>query len=682
MHFRIAEEVFRRFPAVCIGLVVAQGVANDRDAPRIATLLRDAERETARRFADRGIRGEPAFAAWRSALTVLGSNPSRYRSSVEALAMRVLKEDPLPERTPAENLANAVSLTYRLPVGSFDLARCSGDLIVGPARPGARFTPVGQERDEEVAAGEFVYADDQEVHTRRWVWRQSEHSRIVPASRTILFALDGWLGQTDVAVHAAQGDLVRYLEEDLGAQTRSFFLDREHPSAHILEAAALPDRIVTTDGGFRMAGLGYLERPAMAPPREAPARPGRARQDVEGARGDDQIGILLSRATVDVVVREELEQRLRRGDRLRVKLGVDPTNPHLHLGHAVVLRKVRAFQDLGHTVCMVIGDFTAQIGDASDKTAARPILSEEAIYENMAAYKRQIARILDERSVEWSYNNDWLAPLRFRDVAGLAAHFTVAEMLERETFAERYAGGRPIGLHELLYPLMQGYDSVALRADVEIGGTDQRFNLLAGRTIQRSFGQAPQAVITCALLLSPDGRKMSTTLGNTIVLEDAPAEFYGKLMRIADEQIVPYFELCTDLPAPELQAIDAAIRAGEDPLAFKKRLAHEVTRLHHGAGAARMAEGWFEREVHAGDTVAAPSMPDMELAYNGEWPLVGLLCALGLARSTGEARRKLEEGAVRVDDAVIADPTAQVVVRDGMIVRLGKRRYRKVHLPS
>jgi tyrosyl-tRNA synthetase len=657
--------------------VVAEGVRNHEQAPRISALLRAAERNARERVAP-NLKDEPALETWRHAFAALGMPPGRYKSSVEALLTRVRKGEPLPNLSPAVDLANALSLTYLVPLGAHDLASVHGDLVVGPARASMTFTPLGQREEELVDDGEFVYADDRDVRTRRWVWRQSEHSKVTASSATILFPIDGWIGTTDIAVRAAQGDLARYLEEDLGARTRTFFLDAQHPSALILDGAALPEGVIAADGGFRMAGKGYLEARehvaapiALTPHREpsiaAPARP----------YDDDPIGALLRRATVDVVVREELETRLRRGDKLRVKFGVDPTSPHLHLGHAVVLRKLRAFQELGHTICLLIGDFTAQIGDASDKSSMRQMLSEEEVVQNLATYRKQIAGILDERRVEWTYNADWLGPLRFKDVVGLAQHFTVAQMIERENFTNRYAAGQPIGLHEFLYPLMQGYDSVALRADVELGGTEQLFNLLAGRTIQRAFGQPAQAVMTCALLLGLDGRKMSKSLGNCIFLDDSAKDMYGKVMRLPDEQIVPYFELCTEVPMSAVASIGAEMAAGANPMVFKKQLAYAISSLYHGTTQAQRAQEGFEREVQRRERPEDTAIPDAAVTLRESAPVADLLCALGLTPSKGEARRKVQEGAVAIDGAAVADPHAQVPVREGMLVRLG-RRYRRV----
>jgi tyrosyl-tRNA synthetase len=684
MRFRIHDQVFERFPTVCIGLVAAWGVDNSRPNPVIEALLRAAEQDAFTALSGDPSLGGRAFGPWRTAFSALGISNSRFKGSVEALATRALKGSHVPLLSPAVNLANAASLRFLVPLGSHDLDRLQGDVVVGPAPAGFLFTPLGQTEPEEVDAGEFVYMDDHEVRTRRWIWRQNDCSKVTADSRNVLFPIDGWVGDNQDTVLAARDLLVKYLERELGARTAVYFLDREHREVTIAPHDTNREEVRRDGSGFFMAGKGFTERPEPAEerteqPTEQTVAPPVVPADRWGHLAElDEIGTLLERGTESVVVRAELEARLRRGDKLRVKFGVDPTSPYMHLGHAVVLRKLRAFQRQGHTICLVIGDFTAQIGDASDRTAMRQMLSEATVYQNLATYRKQISRILDEDQVEWTYNADWLGPLRFKDIVGLAANFTVAQMLERENFTNRYAAGQPIGLQEFLYPLMQGYDSVALKADLELGGTDQLFNLLAGRTLQRAFGQSPQAVMTLTLLLGLDGLKMSKSQGNAVAVEEPAADMYGKLMSIPDQQILPYFELCTDVPLPEISAIATELAAGANPMQFKKRLAFEVTNLYHSAAQARKAQERFEKVVQG--RAKPDDMAEVRLEPRAEWRVLELLVTLGLAESNSEARRKAIEGAVWIDDTQVTDPASIIPVRDGMEVRVGKRNYRRVRL--
>ncbi len=401
-------------------------------------------------------------------------------------------------------------------------------------------------------------------------------------------------------------------------------------------------------------------------------------QKAEGQR--DEIDELLTRGVVDVIVRDDVEKRLRAGEKLRVKLGIDPTGPRLHIGRAVALRKLRQFQDLGHTICLVIGDFTAQIGDASDKDSARRLLSEREVYENMATYKNQIARILDVSKVEWSYNSDWLGQLRFKDVINLSLNFTVAQMLERENFSLRYAEGKPIGLHEFFYPMMQGYDSYALHADMELGGTDQLFNLMAGRTIQKSLGQRPQDIMVMSMIWGLDGRKMSTSEGNTILIDEPAVDMYGKVMSMGDEHIVSYFEAATDVPMQEIEEIRRELEGGANPMLAKKRLAYAITRLYHGDEGAREGQRFFE-ELHQGrGALSDEEWP--EVAITGDEPrrVAALFLDAGLVDSNSDARRVAQQGGLEIDGQKVTDIAAIVQPRDGMKLRRGKVRLARLRI--
>ncbi len=375
-----------------------------------------------------------------------------------------------------------------------------------------------------------------------------------------------------------------------------------------------------------------------------------------GVSTDQQkINELLNRAVVDVIVREELEKKLRSGRKLRIKLGIDPTGPHLHVGRTVPLFKLRQFQEIGHQIVLIIGDFTARVGDASDKDSMRPMLTDEQIEANMATYKEQIGRILDLSKVEFRYNSQWLAPLTFSDVIRLAARFTVAQMIQRENFSERWQQGKPIGLHELLYPVMQGFDSVAIEADVEIGGTDQLFNLLAGRTLQEDAGQPPQDIMTLKMIPGTDGRKMSTTWGNAIYIEDDPNDQFGRVMAMNDDVIVLWMEACTGMPWEEVQHIAQGLENGTiHPMDAKKRLAWEIVKTYHGEEAANRAREDFERQFQQRTLpTQVPVVPlDRALAHRanerGEIGILDLLVNTGLAPSRKHATRLVEQRAVRL----------------------------------
>lgn len=395
---------------------------------------------------------------------------------------------------------------------------------------------------------------------------------------------------------------------------------------------------------------------------------------------------ILKRGTVEIISEEELARKLEKsakeGRPLRVKLGTDPSKPDIHLGHAVVYRKLKQFQDLGHEVYFLIGDFTGRIGDPSGRSSTRRALTEEEVKANAQTYADQIFKILDPAKTRIVFNSQWLAPLNFADVIRLASQLTVARMLERDDFARRFAENRPISIHEFFYPLMQAYDSVALEADVELGGTDQKFNLLTGRDLQREFGQEPQVAMMMPLLVGTDGvQKMSKSLDNYIAIEDPPSEMYGKTMSIPDNIMINYFELATDIPMKEIHEIEAGLKAGAlHPRDVKRRLAREIVAIYHGPAAAREAEATFDLIFKKGEAPAdipVVKVPGDELDGGRAW-IVKLLALAGLAGSNGEARRLINQGGVRLDGQVVSDVDFQVEIGAGRVLQAGKRHFARV----
>lgn len=371
-----------------------------------------------------------------------------------------------------------------------------------------------------------------------------------------------------------------------------------------------------------------------------------------------------------------------RGERppLRVKLGVDPTSPDLHLGHTVPLRKLRDFQRHGHTAVLIIGGFTAQVGDPSGRSATRPRLTPEQVRQNAATYLDQVHKVLLPERVEIVDNSQWLTPMSLPAVLGLTAQMTVARMLERNDFATRYREGRPIAILEFLYPLLQGQDSVAVRSDVELGGTDQTFNLLVGRTLQEGAGQEPQCAMTLPLLEGIDGsQKMSKTSGNTIGVDESPAEVFGKVMRVPDPLMEKYFRLVTDVPPEETDRIVAGLAAGTaHPGETKRRLAREVVTLYHSADDARRAEERFD--VQFRDRTIPDDVPEHPLGGDDPVFLPTLLVDAGLAGSGSDARRAVDQGSVRLDGTVLTERTASLprAALLGTVLQVGKRRFRRL----
>jgi tyrosyl-tRNA synthetase len=392
---------------------------------------------------------------------------------------------------------------------------------------------------------------------------------------------------------------------------------------------------------------------------------------------------LLRRGAVDLVdetqLRVKLERSRRTGQPLLVKTGFDPSSPDLHLGHTVLIRKMRHFQQLGHTVVFLIGGFTARIGDPTGKKTTRPQLTPEEVEANARTYQKQVFHILDEAATVVDNNDRWLGALGSHGMVRLAGRYTLARMMEREDFRTRFQDGRPIHLHELLYPLAQAWDSVVLKADVELGGHDQIFNLLVGRDLMKEEGLEPQVVLTVPLLVGTDGSdKMSKSLGNAIAVEDPPREVYGKTMSIPDSLMWDWYLLLTDLPKAELDARRARVEAGElHPKGVKQELARRLVSELHGEEAARLAEEEFEK-IFAGGGVP-DDVPEHTL--DGTWQLAKLLVAAGLAPSNAEARRLLQQGAVSLDGERADDPLREISPRsESYLFKVGKRRFARIHL--
>ncbi len=389
---------------------------------------------------------------------------------------------------------------------------------------------------------------------------------------------------------------------------------------------------------------------------------------------------LIRRGTDEILIEAELVERLKGGKRLRIKAGFDPTAPDLHLGHTVLINKLRQFQDLGHEVLFLIGDFTGMIGDPTGKNATRPPLTRDEVIENARTYESQIYKILDPEKTLVMFNSSWLGEMTAADLVQLAAKHTVARMLERDDFSKRYKGGQAIAIHEFLYPLLQGYDSVMTKADIELGGTDQKFNLLVGRELQKEYGQRPQVVMTLPLLEGTDGvNKMSKSLGNYIGIAESPEEMFGKLMSISDTLMWRYLELLSAESLATIGQWKDEIRAGANPRDVKVRLAQEMVARFHGAEAAKRAHESFVARFQKGQL--PDDMPEVELAAGGKAMVIPrLLKEAGLVESTSEAIRLIRQGGVRIDGEKAENPGLEIAPGQVHTFQVGKRRFARVRL--
>ncbi len=388
----------------------------------------------------------------------------------------------------------------------------------------------------------------------------------------------------------------------------------------------------------------------------------------------------IKRGAEEILVEEELKTKLARGTPLRVKAGFDPTAPDLHLGHTVLINKLRQFQDLGHEVLFLIGDFTGMIGDPTGKNTTRPPLTRDAVIENARTYEQQIFKILDPEKTLVMFNSSWMNEMSTAELIQLAAKHTVARMLERDDFSKRYKSGQPIAIHEFLYPLIQGYDSVAMCADVELGGTDQKFNLLVGRELQKHYGQEQQVVLTMPLLEGLDGvQKMSKSLGNYIGIDEPAEEMFGKLMSISDELMWRYFELLSFRPMSEIEDFKKQVADGANPRDIKFLLCEEIISRFHDKAAADKAKASFIARFQKG---AMPDdMPELELtAPDGRLAIANLLQQAGLVKSTSEALRMIKQGAVRIDGERIEDGKLTIAAGTRHVYQVGKRRFARVTL--
>jgi len=382
------------------------------------------------------------------------------------------------------------------------------------------------------------------------------------------------------------------------------------------------------------------------------------------------------RGVAELIEQKSFKDKLTSGRKLKIKFGVDPTRPDIHLGHSVVMWRLKELQDAGHTIIFLIGDYTTKIGDPSGRNTTRPVLTDKEIAENAKTYFNQVGKILNIDKTEIRYNSEWYSKMNFNDILQIAGKFTVAQIIERDDFEKRLKAGTDIGLHEMLYPLMQAYDSIVLNADVEVGGSDQRFNMLAGRDLQKKMGQSPQDVVIFDLLVGLDGKvKMSKSVGNYIALTDTPSTMFGKIMSIPDTLIVDYFILCTKLPDAEIGKIKENLSAGENPRDIKIRLGFEIVKLYYGEVEAENAKEEF---INVFSKKELPKeMTECKISAK-QLTLLKLLTELDAAESSSGARRVIEQGGVKIDGERVTDPNSEIEIVPGKVIQVGKRKYFKL----
>lgn len=640
MNFRVDEKIFEKVPDLMIGLIVAENLDNTGKNEKVAGLLRKEVEKAREELKDTSVKTLPELAVYRDEMKALGLNPNKYPVSVEALLNRAVKQGELPLLTDAVNAGNYISVKYRMPVGAHDIDSLKGDLEVRPANAKDAENPENTLDTDTVGEGEPVYISGNTVRTRRYVWRQTDAGRLDEQAKNIVFPIDGSV-KNEERLNEALEELAGILEENFGCSTRTVIVDKDHPAANIGELTE-EEKVI-----------------------------------------EDTIKVMLkgvAQHTNVADIRTKLENAQREGRPLNIKLGLDPSAPDIHLGHSVVLRKIRQLQDLGHHATIIIGDFTGMIGDPTGKSATRKQLTREQVEANAKTYMEQIFKIVDETKTTTRYNSEWLSELKFADVIELAAKCTVARMLERDDFKNRYENHLPLSVHEFFYPLMQAYDSVAIKADIELGGTDQTFNILMGRNIQRDYGQEPQLTLFMPLLEGLDGvQKMSKSLGNYIGISEEPAVMYEKCMKIPDDMIIKYYNLCTDVHPDEVAKIERRLKNGENPRDIKMELAMEILRLYCTEEEAVKAQ---ERFVQVFQKEEVPDdIPELVLDSADTAPM-GLqvstaLVNAGVYKAKNEIRRIFDQGGAKLNDQKVENYNS-FTAADGDVLRLGKNKLFRI----
>lgn len=641
MKFTVEKRIFQSASNLCVGVVVAKGIDNTLEFDQVAADLQSAVANARSKFDGQNIKETSELRIYRETLEKLSINPNKYPCSIEALLSRIVKNNSVPTISAVVDLLNTISITYGVAIGAHDIDTLIDGLSLRYSTEDDVYDAFCDKVSDRIKGEELIYASGNQIRTRRWIWRQSDIGRVTTESHNIVFSIDGFQENRD-AVIAARNALSEQLEKLFGCEVKIGLLEQKNRTFEMDELS--PEEQVIEDT-IQVMLKGTAEH-----------------TDV-----DD--------------VREKLQHVFAEKRSLRIKLGLDPSAPDIHIGHAVVLRKVRQLQELGHKAVIIIGDFTGRIGDPTGKSKTRKPLTNEEVKKNAKTYTDQVFKIIDESKTEVRFNSDWLGKMSFADVIDLAAKCTVARIMERDDFNNRFTNHLPIAVHEFFYPLMQAYDSVAIEADVELGGTDQIFNVLMGRNIQRDYGQDPQITLFMPILEGIDGvEKMSKSLGNYIGIDEAPDIIYRKVMQIPDNCIVKYFTLCTDYKPAEIETIEARLGKGENPRDIKMELAFEITALYQGKDAAEEAQKHFIEAYQK--NVAPENTPVIEVKVEegktiGE-SIIDALLSDSRFKTKSEIRRMFKQNAVSLNNVKVTDPSTISEINDGDILQVGKGKFYKI----
>lgn len=641
MFFRVDKKLLNTESGGYTAVVYAEGVDNKKENLKINQLLNDEIKRIHDELENTNVKEIEELNEYRAAFKALGINPSKYPCSIESIIGRIVKKSEFPSLSPIVNLCNYISIKYLVPVGVHDVDTFSGDLNVRLATVEDCGVEENNLDGDKLVEGEPIYVSGNSVRTRRWLWRQTPVGRVTEEATNFIIPIDGFEGNKEI-IDVASTELVKLLNQFFCATVTSGIINADNTE-------------------FRFGQMTKEE------------------EEIE-----NQIAIMLkgvAQHTNISDIRAKVADAYKEHRPLRIKLGLDPSAPDIHIGHAVVLRKIRQLQELGHMAVIIIGDYTGMIGDPTGKSKTRKQLSKEDVEKNAATYMEQIFKIIDRSKTEIHFNSEWLSKMNFGDVIELAAKCTVARMLERDDFNNRYTNHLPLSVHEFFYPLMQAYDSVAIKADIELGGTDQTFNILMGRNIQRDYGQEPQLTLFMPLLEGTDGvEKMSKSLGNYIGISEDASVIYEKTMKIPDDKIIKYFNLCTDIHPDEVAKYQAMLDNGMNPRDIKMKLAYVITELYAGKENAHIAENRF-RSVFQNNQVPDDA-PEINVSGNGN-SAVGekIIIALvqgGYFKSKSEVRRLFTQGGVQLNGEKINGVSLLESVKTGDTLKIGKSKFFKI----
>lgn len=663
MKFTLSKEILEKFPNAGIGILVVHNVDNTKAKDQTYQVLWDQIEKTAKEIkpvpGQSRILGLKEVTIWTDAFSKVGFDTESLPSHA-ALLSRVENRKSIPNINSLVNIYNKASIKYKIPLGGHDLDKIDGNITVGPNVNNCSFTEMNTDKpsskhtdkQSDTPTAEIVYADEKDVLTRKWVWHQGDKSKTTKKTTSIFIPID------DLGQHSEKE--LKEIAAELKSLIHKFLATKQ----------------TTFNYGLINKKQNSIDLDRLKPLKESSKTEIMKTYTIK--HDPDIIEKLITRAVETIIPSPDtLKKMLLSGRRLNVYQGFDPTADTLHIGHTAGMRKLRYFQQLGHNVIFLMGDFTARIGDPSDKTSARKKLTKAQVEENLKLYKKQAGRILDlddkDNPVTIMFNSHWLDKLNFQDITELASEFTVQQMIKRDMFQERLKEDRPIYIHEFMYPLMQGYDAFHMNVDVEVGGNDQMFNMACGRDLVLKWLNKEKVVLPNKMLEDPTGKKMGKTEGNMIMLSDKPEDIYGKVMAFTDGMITPAYEILTEIPMTEIKQMEDDMKNEKvNPMVLKKELAFIITAEHKGKSAADKAQKYFE-DVFQNGEAKETEIPIVKVNKK-EVPLVELLVDhLKFAPSNSQAKRLIKQGAVKVGTKTITAKGHIVKVKKGVTVRAGKK---------